>query len=122
MMMWRESAAILALYLLIFVLLIRKKHIGYALSVVWLSLLPCVHLLFGFLSFSPLPALLPASYATVQGFADLVATVVSVVAIVLFSRKIESVKNRRIYLVSLVGYSVLLGWAYLFNGLYAQMV
>ncbi len=115
--MWSETAAILALYLLIFVLLLRKKHIGYALSVVWLSILPCAHLFFGLLSFSPLPSALPISYHVVQAFVDLLATVVTVVAIVLFSRKIDSTSNRRIYLFSLTTYSVLLGWAYLWNSL-----
>ncbi len=114
-MMWSESVAILSLYLLIFILLLRKKHPGYAFSVVWLSLLPCAHLLFGLLSFTPFANVFPVPFSTVQGFVDLLATVISVAAIAMFSRKIESLKNRRIYLFSLIGYSVLLGWAYLLN-------
>ncbi len=121
-MMWSETAAILALYLLIFILLLRKKHIGYALAVVWLSILPGAHLLFGLLFFTPFASFLPIPFASMHAFVDLLATVATVVAIVLFSQKIESPKNKRIYLFSLTGYSVLLGWAYLWNNLSVQLV
>ncbi len=118
--MLRESIAILVLELLMVLILVRSKHPGYALSILPLAILPGAHLLVLLVQRLMGETVFGVRTAAIRGFVDMLAVVGSVLAIVLISRKIDSAKNRKLYLLALIIYTVLLGWIFIWNSL--QMI
>ncbi len=120
--MLRESAAILILSLLIFFIMVRSRHVGYAVAVTPLLVLPGAHLvLLGCLYFAK-DTILGVRTAAISGFVDMLAVVVTVVLIAVISRRVESSKNRKIYLLAFTAYTVLLGWVYIWESLQVIIV
>ena len=103
-----ECIAILAISLCLVVVFIRAGHGDYAASVTPILAVPFVHLLALPVSWwtdSLFPALAPQS---VVAFADIAAVVVSCLMIMSFSGKIRNRKNKKLYVVMLGGYNIIL--------------
>ena len=103
-----ECVAILAISLCLVVVFIRAWHGDYAASVTPILVVPFVHLLALPVSWwtdSLFPALAPQS---VVAFADIAAVVVSCLMIMSFSGKIRNRKNKKLYVVMLGGYNIIL--------------
>lgn len=103
-----ECVAILAISLCLVVVFIRAGHGDYAASVTPILAVPFVHLLALPVSWwtdSLFPALAPQS---VVAFADIAAVVVSCLMIMSFSGKIRNRKNKKLYVVMLGGYNIIL--------------
>ena len=103
-----ECVAILAISLCLVVGFIRAGHGDYAASVTPILAVPFVHLLALPVSWwtdSLFPALAPQS---VVAFADIAAVVVSCLMIMSFSGKIRNRKNKKLYVVMLGGYNIIL--------------
>ncbi len=112
-----ESAAILILSFLIFFIMLRSRHVGYAVAVTPLFVLPGAHLvLLGILFFTH-DTVFGVRTAAIKGFVDMLAVVISVVLIAIISRRIGSSKNRKFYLLALTAYTVLLGWVFIWDSL-----
>ena len=95
-----ECVAILAISLCLVVVFIRAGHGDYAASVTPILALPV-----SWWTDSLFPALAPQS---VVAFADIAAVVVSCLMIMSFSGKIRNRKNKKLYVVMLGGYNIIL--------------
>ncbi len=112
-----ESIAILAILLCLIVVFVRARQSDYAMSVTPLLLVPFIHLLavaifyFGrvpFLGFAP---------QVVVAFADIAASAVSGALILSFAQKVQKSRNRKLYIVLMCGYNIVLACAYVYRTL-----
>lgn len=115
--MIREAAAILILEALLLVAYWRKKHYSYAVAVLPICIVPAMHLLINFILYLTRGAFFGIRPAVVIAFTDVLALAVTSVLVVLASQRFESTRNRRMYVVISLVYSVLLGWAFIFENL-----
>ncbi|MEG0910137.1 MAG: hypothetical protein RSB47_07745 [Ruthenibacterium sp.] len=86
----------------------RAGHGDYAASLVPILLVPAVHLCATPLIhlFAPMFTSLPQQM--LLGFADIAALGIACVCVVFLSAKIKSRKNKRVYMVLISGYNILL--------------
>lgn len=113
--MIQESFAILLVCLLLVIVFSRSKHPGYLVGTLPIAIIPIAHLLISLLLRFSKGTFLGFRAAIVAAFVDVLALVITCALVVVFSTKIESPKNRNIYLVMMLAYSLLLGWAYIYN-------
>lgn len=108
------SVAILAILCCLIVVFLRSGHADYAVSVVPILLVPAAHL-----AGIPLTRLVldfyPCRPFLVRVFTDVVGLAVACLLIAVFSRKIPTPKNKKLYLVLCTCYCVLLAFVYLYN-------
>lgn len=115
--MIRESVAILVIGVLMLAVLARAKYFNYVVAVTPILVLPVAHLIIrGVLHLSK-GAFFGVRQQVVIGFVDLLAVLGTGILIMALSQKIESKATRRVYQVMLIGYTVILGWAYIYNTL-----
>ncbi len=115
--MVRESIAILVICLLLLAASLRAKHVGYALAVLPVGIIPLGHLIMSGVLFASQGQFFGVRPSVVMAFSDLVSLAVACVVVVLIGLRIQSKRNRTIYLVVLLLYTVLLGWLYLYSSL-----
>ncbi|MDL2324465.1 hypothetical protein LJC61_04870 [Ruminococcaceae bacterium OttesenSCG-928-A16] len=114
-----ESIAILAICALLAVGFMRSKFNKATLMVLPITVIPAGHLLVkGLLWFAKSGSLFGVRTAMLLAFANVICLGITCGIIVGLSRYIKTKKMRRIYLGVMVGYSVLIGWAYIFDTLY----
>ncbi|MEG2653193.1 MAG: hypothetical protein RSA17_06410 [Ruthenibacterium sp.] len=112
-----ESIAISAIALCLMFLFVRGKHPDYAISVSPILLVPIIHLT-ALLALRAADGFLPTvPYQMMVAWADMAALAVSCALFVTFSVKIKSKKTKRLYIMLMVGYSVLLTGAYVYQTL-----
>ena len=103
-----ECAAILAVTLCMMVVMVRSGHSDYSVSIAPLLLVPAVHLVAA-LVFARVPLPLGSMpYQMVIAFADIAALAVASLFLFAMAYKVKSTRNRRIYLVLLSGYNLIL--------------
>ena len=103
-----ECAAILAVTLCMMVVMVRSGHSDYSVSIAPLLLVPAVHLVAA-LVFARVPLPLGSMpYQMVIAFADIAALAVASLFLFAMAYKVKSTRNRRIYLVLLSGYNIIL--------------
>ena len=115
--MIQESIAILFLCLLLVVALWRFRYGKYILFFLPVGIIPLSHLIAWGLLFLPKGIFFGVQPGIIMAFTKLLAIVISCIVITLLSRRIHSKRNRRMYLVASVSYTLLLGWAYIFNSI-----
>ena len=115
--MIRESVAVLVIGVLLVVVLARAKYNSYAIGMTPILVLPVFHLIIRGILYLSKGAFFGVRQQVVIGFVDLLAVIVSGVLIMAFSQKIESKTNRRLYQIMMIVYTVVLGWAYIYNTL-----
>ncbi len=112
-----ESVSIIAIVLIIIFTLIRSKHADYAVSIVPTLIVPTGHIFVmafmyvsrGFFNF--------ARPAIIFAFADIVLLAITCALFALFSHKIKNQKTRYIYTWTMIIYSVILTWAFIYQTL-----
>ncbi|MDL2219300.1 hypothetical protein LJC04_03035 [Ruminococcaceae bacterium OttesenSCG-928-O06] len=120
--MLQESIAVLLVGVLLVVVFVRSKHYGYALAVLPVGFIPVAHLLIRSILYLAKNSFFGVRPAVVTAFADVVGLAVSVVFVMLFSTRIQAARNRKLYIVVMLAYLVLLGWAYIYNALHVLLV
>lgn len=113
----RESFAVLLVGLILIVVFVRSKHYGFALAAMPVMLIPVGHLLIRLVLYLTKGSFFGARPPMVIAFTDVLSLALSCVFVVLFSRVFQSRRNRGLYLVTLLAYNILLGWAYIYNAL-----
>ncbi|MDL2294907.1 hypothetical protein LJC60_09850 [Ruminococcaceae bacterium OttesenSCG-928-D13] len=114
-MMVAESIAILLVGLLLIGSFARSKHPGYMLGALPVCIIPAAHLIIiGVLAISK-QRFFGIRPAMVTAFADVVAVILSCLFIVIFSQRIQSKKNRNLYMVIMLVYTLLIGWSYIYT-------
>ncbi len=108
-----ESISIVLIVLIIIFMLIRTKHIDYALSVLPTLIIPSGHILVGFALFAMRDIYAPLRPGMVFAFADTVLLAVTCALFALFSHKIKNKRTRNVYVWTMIGYSVILTWAFI---------
>ncbi len=116
-LMLRESIAILVIGLLLVVVLARAKYYNYAVGITPIMVLPALHLVIRGILYLTKGVFFGVRPQVVIGFVDLLAVVTTGVLIMLFSPKFETKTNRRLYQMMMSVYTVLMGWAYIYNTL-----
>lgn len=112
-----ESISILAILCCLLVVFIRAHRPDYAISITPIMILPFAHLVaLGILKAAVI--LLPfSSYYICLAFVDIAALAISSALLLLFSVKIKSKRNKRLYIMMLAGYNVILTCAYVYQTL-----
>lgn len=113
--MVRESVAILVVGVLLLGVFIRSRHPGYALGVLPITFIPLGHLIIRGVLYVSRQQFFGIRPAVVTAFADLLALAVSCAVIFLFGHRIQSKRNRMLYLLIMLTYTVLMGWVYIFT-------
>lgn len=117
-----ESIAIIFVWLVLFIAFLRAKHIGYAVAVLPITFTPFMYLTArGILLLSD-SWLFGTRPSVALAFINFVVVVISCAVIVIIGGHIDSKRNRRLYLVTMLSYTILLGWAYIFNSLQAVLL
>lgn len=116
-MMIRESIAILAVGVVIMFIFLRSRHYGYMLASLPIFLIPIFHMLVRGILYLSRDRFFGIRAPLVTAFADLLGLVVGCVVIGFIAHRIPSKKNRTLYLVVMLVFTLLLGWAYIFNSL-----
>lgn len=112
-----ESVVILVLCALIASAFLRSRYRKALLSVLPISFLPATHLIVrGILALTN-DYFFGIRAPIVLAFADVLALVFTCVFIIVLSKYIPNKKARRVYEVVMVGYSLLVGWIYIFSTL-----
>ncbi len=115
--MLRESVAILVIGVLLVVVLARAKYYSYAIGITPMLVLPTLHLIVIGILYLTKGVFFGIRQQVVIGFVDLLAVVATGVLIMVFSPRIETKSNRRLYQIMMSVYTVLLGWAFIYNTL-----
>ncbi|MEF9969037.1 MAG: hypothetical protein RR867_03425 [Ruthenibacterium sp.] len=107
-----ECVAILAITLCMVVVFVRAGHGDYAASLVPILIVPAAHLVA-----TPLIHLFASAFTALPhqmllAFADIAALGIACVCVVFLSAKIKSRKNKRVYMVLISGYNILLTCAF----------
>ncbi len=110
-----ECVAILLIVLFIEFILVRTKHIDYAVSVMPTLIVPSTHLLAVFTMFATGKLFLISRPEIVLAFVDIISLSITCALFALFSFKIKSKKTRHIYLWTMVGYSIILTSAFIYQ-------
>jgi hypothetical protein len=95
----------------------RAHHAGYSLAVLPVCVLPLFHLVIRLILYASKGVFFGYRAPVVTAFVNVIGLAVSCAAIVLIGQRIEPKRNRSLYLVVMLVYSVLLAWAYIFNAL-----
>lgn len=113
-----ESISILAILLCMVVVFVRAQRIDYAISITPIMLLPAAHL-FALICMRLAKYSVPfTSYRVIIAFVDIASLAVSSGLLLLFSSKIKSKRNKRLYIIMLSGYNIILTCAYVHQILY----
>lgn len=112
-----ESFAILIIGVLLLITFLHKRHPGYALATLPVFFVPAGHLIITLVLKISKDRFFGIRPFMVVAFADVLALALSCVFVVVFSKNVQSKKIRSLYLITMLAYSVLLGWAYLYNTL-----
>lgn len=115
--MVRESIAILALGIILLFVFLRARHPGYSLAALPVCVLPLMHLIIRAILYFSKESLFGFRGPVVTAFVDVLALAVSCALIVFIGTKIESKRIRNLYLLTLISYTALLSWAYIFTTL-----
>lgn len=115
MVMVTESIAIIALTLCMVFLFVRSKHPDYAASVSPILCVPTMHLLAFLVLRAADHVWVNVPFQIVVALADIVALAVSCALFVTCSVKIKRVRTKRLYIVLMVGYSVVLTCVYVYQ-------
>lgn len=115
--MLRESVAILVIGVLMLAVLARARYYNYAVGVTPILVLPVIHLIIRGVLYLTKGAFFGVRQQVVIGFVDLLAVVGSGILIMALSQRIESKSNRRLYQIMMIVYTVVMGWAYIYNTL-----
>lgn len=115
--MTTESISILAITLCMMFLFVRAKRPDYAVSLVPLLLVPAAQLLALPVAHA-LGGLAPhMHYRMVVAFADVAALAISCGLVELFSSRIKSKKNKRLYIALLIGFNIILACVFIYRTL-----
>lgn len=113
-----ESVAILAVCFLLLVTFMRSKYSKATITILPIAVTPAAHLLFkGLFLFAKSGSFLDIRVGMWLAFIDVIALGITCGIIVGLSRSIEIKRVRRVYLGIMLTYSVLIGWAYVFDTL-----
>lgn len=112
-----ESFSIILVGILLLVAFLRSKHPGYLVATLPVFFIPVGHLLIRFVLYLSKGAFFGFRAAIVVAFADMLALALSCVFVIVLSRRIPSKRIRQLYIVIMLIYSILLGWAYILNAL-----
>lgn len=115
--MTTESVVILLACVLMATAFARSKYIGSIMSLLPISFIPLAHLLTAGILRLTNGAFFGVRPMIVHAFADVIALVVTCAFIVYLGHRIKSKLARSVYLVVMLGYSVIIGWVYILNSL-----
>lgn len=94
---------------------LRSKFRKLSAIVVPIGVIPLVHLVFtGILKMLNEPAVFGISPLLVLAFGDMIALCITCGIIVALSTKILSKKIKRLYLIGMLIYSLIIGWSYIY--------
>lgn len=110
-----ESVAILAVTICMILLFIRAGHGDYAASLIPLLIVPFMHMLAVLTLHAFHGIFVSIPYALLVSFADIIGLAISCLLIIVFSNKVKSKKNKRLYIVLLTGYNILLTCAFVWQ-------
>lgn len=116
-----ESVSILAISICMVVVFLKAGHADYALSLTPIMLVPFTHIAFLFILRVTHVFLPTISYRIVLSFADMAALAVASILLLFFSYKIKSKRNKKLYIVLLCGYNIVLTCAYVYQTLQPLM-
>ncbi len=110
-----ESISILLIVLFIIFILLRGKHADYAISVCPTLIVPTGHVLVTFFLFASKNVITLQRPQIVIAFADIVFLAITCALFAIFSHKIKNIKTKHIYLFTMIGYSVILTCAFVYQ-------
>lgn len=113
--MMGESVAIIAILLCIIVVFVRSGHADYAISIIPILIVPAAHI-----AGLPLAQLLQKTILVSQlyvarCFIDIIGLAIACLLIVVFSVKIKSTKNKKLYISLCSLYCMALTCVYVYN-------
>lgn len=114
-----ECAAILAISLCLIVIFIRAGHKNYAPAITPILAVPFAHLLAIPASLWIAPMLAPFPRESIIAFADIGAVVVCGLLIMFFAQKIKNPAAKKVYIILLGGYNIVLTCAFVHRTLTA---
>lgn len=115
--MIREGIAVLIIVALLILVYLRKKHYGYVLAAAPLAIIPAVHLLINLVMHLNRGRFFGIRPAVVMAFTDLLALVATCVVIVIIGQRMALKRSRNIYIGFMLAYSIILGWAFIYENL-----
>ncbi len=110
-----ESIAILIITLFILFALLRSEHADYAVSVTPLLITPIVNLIISGLIYVLPNSALPFEANVIIIFSHIFALAVACALFVLFSNKIKNANTKKVYVIVMLGYSIILSCAYIYQ-------
>ncbi|MEF9866163.1 MAG: hypothetical protein RR576_12310 [Oscillospiraceae bacterium] len=117
-----ESVSILAITACIIVLFLRSGRTDYAASTMPILVVPLVHSFTWGVSKVMHNVLQGYTAQVVLSFADIAALAVSCLLIFFFSSKIKSTKNKKLYIILLSGYNIILTCAFVYQTMFSIIV
>ncbi len=116
-----ESVSIVLIVLIIVFMLVRTKHADYAISVLPTLIIPAGHILVTFALFASKDIITVERPSIVFAFSDIVLLSITCALFALFSHKIKNKRTKHVYLWTMISYSVILTWAFVYQTLYELM-
>ncbi len=110
-----ESIAILIIILFILFALLRSQHADYTVSVAPLLIIPFVHLIVNAAMYVAKSGTFNFRPNVVLAFADVISLAISCALFAIFSNKIKNIRTKRVYICVMVGYSIILTCAYIYQ-------
>lgn len=112
-----ESIAILAISFLLLTSFMRSKYKKAALSILPISILPLLHLMSRGIVRLARGAVFGFRGMIVIAFVDVIAIGITCAIIVGLGHKINTRTSRRVYYFVMIGYTVIVGWVYIYTTL-----
>ena len=109
-----ESFAVLAIIMILLIVFLKGKRFKYTLSIIPLGFLPAANILGWFLGLKVFKLEELLAQKIVIG-AEVVALVAACIMFTLFSKSFSKSGNRKIYLFSTCGFSLILALIYILN-------
>lgn len=112
-----ESVAILIIGVLLLVAFLRTRHYGYAVAVIPVSIIPLFNLLARGIVYATGGGFFGIRPAVVMGFINLLGLALGCALTVFVGFRIQSKRNRGVYLGVMLAYTIILGWSYIYTSL-----
>lgn len=112
-----ESVSILAVCLLMLVVFMRSRFSKAIFSILPIAIIPLAHILVTGVVYLAKGQVWGFRGLVVVAFIDAIALGITCAVIVYIAQKIANKLSRRLYKIVMVGYSVIIGWVYIFTTL-----
>ncbi|MBP8856042.1 MAG: hypothetical protein KBG54_06010 [Oscillospiraceae bacterium] len=117
-----ESVSILAITICMIVLFVRSGRGDFAASLTPILIVPFMHSL-AWLALRLMSRMVPMFHAKViLSFADIIGLAIACLLLFFFSTKIKSTKNKKLYIVLLSGYNIILACVFVYQTMFSLLV